>query len=180
VKRPRLPTAEEKALWRETTKHDTRFRGAPEPEAEEATMAPAARAPQAAPVPPAPVTPAKAGRAHTLPPLEPGDLSTTDGNTARRLKRGQIPVEATLDLHGMTREEAHTLLLRRLPQWVKQGKRCACIITGKGRGGEGVLKREVPRWLAEPPLRAHVIALTMAPERMGGAGAMLVLLKRIR
>lgn len=177
MKRPRLPTTEEKALWRETTKHDTKFR-----EGEEAAPPPGETPP--APARPrthkAPVAPVKKSGPAGLPPLALGDVTATDGNTARRLKRGQIPIDATLDLHGMTREEAHALLLRRLPQWVKQGKRCACIITGKGRGGEGVLKRDVPRWLGEAPLRAHIIALAAAPERMGGAGAMLVLLRRIR
>ena len=86
--------------------------------------------------------------------------------------------EATLDLHGMTQTQAHQLLSIQMARWVAQGLRCMCIVTGKGREGEGVLKREVPRWLTLTALGAHVRDITPAPRTQGGDGALLVFLKR--
>ena len=52
------------------------------------------------------------------------------------------------------------------------------VITGKGVGGDGVLKRRVPDWLAEPPLRDHIAGVSEAHRRHGGEGALYVALKR--
>jgi DNA-nicking Smr family endonuclease len=54
------------------------------------------------------------------------------------------------------------------------------VITGKGVGGDGVLKRRVPDWLAAPPLRDHIAGLSEAHRRHGGEGALYVALKRKR
>jgi DNA-nicking Smr family endonuclease len=59
-----------------------------------------------------------------------------------------------------------------------QGLRAVLVITGKGATGEGVLRRRVPEWLAEPPLRALVAGLSPADRRHGGEGALYVALKR--
>ena len=59
-------------------------------------------------------------------------------------------------------------------------RRCVLVITGKGSvasGKGGVLRQMVPRWLNEPALRRHIVAITNAPESNGGAGALYVLLK---
>ncbi|MDX8402502.1 MAG: Smr/MutS family protein [Mariprofundaceae bacterium] len=93
----------------------------------------------------------------------------------RRLKAGRPPVEVTIDLHGMTREEALSHLQRRL----ECGARVFCIIHGRGlhsRNGGPVLKQLVWRWLAEGPL-AHRV-LIVAPQPGSAGGACLVLLRR--
>jgi DNA-nicking Smr family endonuclease len=53
------------------------------------------------------------------------------------------------------------------------------VITGRGRGraAGGVLQREVPGWLAAPPLAAWVLAFASAPASEGGAGALRILLR---
>jgi len=186
VKRPRLPTPEERAEWQRETARDAKFREQsgedeapcrphpnPPPTGEGAAKRSISPSPNRGEV-------GRGAAKGTISPLSPGDLTPTDRNTARRLKRGELPIEATLDLHGMSREEAFILLKRRMQYWVSHGKRCVCIITGKGRGGEGVLKRELPRWLNEPALRSHIVAFTPAPHRLGGEGALLLLLKRGR
>src|SRR5690606_29222577 len=87
----------------------------------------------------------RASAAHAQPPQAKGD--GIDGNSARRLRQGKFPIEATLDLHGMYREEAHAQLAAFLRRAYDTHKRCVLVITGKGRfhsdkGGEhtGVLR----------------------------------------
>jgi DNA-nicking Smr family endonuclease len=41
-----------------------------------------------------------------------------------------------------------------------------------------VLKSAVPRWLHEPALRPHVLAVTLARPRDGGSGALYLLLRK--
>ena len=129
------------------------------------------RAPAATPPPPPPPT---------LPELDPVTPAGVDRRTARRLKRGQLPAEARLDLHGRTQDQAHDALLSFIEESRMARRRCVLVITGKGSvasGKGGVLRQMVPRWLNEPALRRHIIAITNAPESSGGTGALYVLLK---
>ena len=99
-----------------------------------------------------------------------------------RLKRGRIRPEATLDLHGKTRDEAHRILATFLARAQGDGRRCVIVVTGKGRIGEGggVIRNEVPRWLNLAPNRGRILGFAQAQPRDGGAGALYVLLKRAR
>ena len=119
-------------------------------------------------------------RPPTLPELDPVAPAGVDRRTARRLKRGQLPAEARLDLHGRTQDQAHDALQDFIQESRMSRRRCVLVITGKGSvasGKGGVLRQMVPRWLNEPALRRHIIAITNAPESSGGAGALYVLLK---
>jgi DNA-nicking Smr family endonuclease len=97
-----------------------------------------------------------------------------------RLKRGEVAVDARLDLHGMTQEAAHRALAHFIIGAAGDGARMALVITGKGRGGEGILRAAVPRWLNEPALRAQIVAIAPAPPQLGGSGALCVRLRRSR
>lgn len=103
-----------------------------------------------------------------------------DRRTLTRLKRGELTIDARLDLHGLTQEAAHRALARFIATASADGARLALVITGKGRGGEGVLRAAVPRWLAEPAMRARILAVTPAPPQLGGSGALCVQLRRVR
>src|SRR5487761_35452 len=103
-----------------------------------------------------------------------------DRRTLKSLKRGEMPVEARLDLHGLTQAAAHRALVRFIAEVAADGVRLALVITGKGRGGEGVLREAVPRWLGEAGTRAQILAVTPAPPQLGGGGALCVLLRRRR
>ena len=107
---------------------------------------------------------------------------SVDRRTAQRFRRGQIPVEGRLDLHGCTQEEAHRKLEQFLARALADGKRCIVIVTGRGlfREGGGVLRKRVPEWLAQPPFKAHVLATARARPEHGGEGALSVLLRRGR
>ena len=110
----------------------------------------------------------------------PGDQEV-DRRTDQKLKRGQYPVELTLDLHGLTQDAAHAKLLETLRRGQARGLRCVLVITGKGRGeGQGVLRRKVPLWLAEDNMRSVVLRSHAAQPEHGGAGALYVLLRRKR
>jgi DNA-nicking Smr family endonuclease len=103
-------------------------------------------------------------------PIEPG--------RARRLHRGRDQVGASLDLHGLTQDEARIRLTRFLAQAQAEGSRAVVVITGRGLRGDGVLRRRAPEWLAEPHLREVVAGVAEAHPRHGGEGALYVALKR--
>src|SRR5436190_11147204 len=111
------------------------------------------------------------------PPLD--QFAGVDRATAERLKRGRRAIEARLDLHGMTQAEAHHALFGFVAGSRTAGRRCVLVITGHGRIGGGVLKSAVPRWLHEPEMRRHVLAIAPARPQHGGAGALYVLLRRL-
>jgi len=104
-----------------------------------------------------------------------------DRRSWQRLRRGQLPIEGRLDLHGLTQAEAHARLGRFLAAKQKEGARCVLVITGRGGAGRsGVLRQMTPRWLDEPPNRERVVAYAWAQMRDGGDGALYVLLRRRR
>ena len=117
-----------------------------------------------------------------LVPLSHGTLVGLDKRTGERLKRGKLEVEGRLDMHGMSQVRAYSALKRFLLDKQAAGKRCVVVITGKGSrdGGMGVLKEAVPRWLNEPALRKHVLGFDYALPRLGGTGALYILLRRKR
>ena len=118
-----------------------------------------------------------------LPELRHDAQPGLDKRTAARLRRGQLPVEGRIDLHGLTQDEAHRALSAFLDASLAAGRRCVLVITGKGLGPDGsvgVLRAAVPRWLNEAGIRRHVLAFQQAQPRDGGGGALYVLLKRSR
>lgn len=128
-------------------------------------------------------------RTATTPPA----LADFDRNSARKIRGGRLEIEARVDLHGMRQHEAHAALRRFLLSCQRRGFRYVLIITGKGKAlgsvashiGEadrdrGVLKRNVPRWLEEPDMRALVVSYTTAAIQHGGEGAIYVHLRSNR
>jgi len=174
-------STDEIGLWRRAMRDVAPLRGRARPQPEPKRGPPARTAggasePQA--VPPAP-RPKQVP--HPAPqPQPPLDrFAGLDRATAERLKRGRYPVEARLDLHGMTQAEAHRALSGFVAASRSLGRRSVLVITGHGRISGGILKAAVPRWLAEPELRRHLLAITPAQPRDGGAGALYLLLRRI-
>jgi DNA-nicking Smr family endonuclease len=113
-------------------------------------------------------------------PPAPDRFAEIDRAAAERLKRGSRPIEARLDLHGMTQAEAHRALGEFVRAASASGRRSLLVITGRGADRPGVLKSAVPRWLEEGELRHHILAVAAAQPRHGGAGALYVLLRRRR
>ncbi|HEY5065486.1 MAG TPA: Smr/MutS family protein [Xanthobacteraceae bacterium] len=106
----------------------------------------------------------------------------------QRVARGREPIDARIDLHGMTQARAHAALLGFLQRSQDDGARMALVVTGKGSGGSardstavrGVLKRQVPIWLSLPEFRAFIVGFEDAHIGHGGEGALYVRLRRPR
>ncbi len=125
--------------------------------------------------------PKRAGSEGGQPALAPGDVVGVDRRLAERLRRGRLPIQSTLDLHGLTQSEAHAAVQGFIARAGERGLRTVLIVTGKGRReGGGILKSALPRWLNEAPARGQVLALAEAQPEHGGAGALYVLLRRRR
>jgi DNA-nicking Smr family endonuclease len=132
------------------------------------------------PAPKAPPKPAPVAQSEAL-----------DRQTARRLERGRLAVDARLDLHGMRQRDAHAALRRFLKVAQGKGFRHVLVITGKGaepgaaksfyaENERGVLRQAVPHWLAAPDLASLVVSYSAAPRLLGGEGALYVRLRKGR
>jgi DNA-nicking Smr family endonuclease len=99
-----------------------------------------------------------------------------------RLKRGQVPVEREIDLHGLRQDEAGLEIRFELREAFEMAERCVLIIHGRGAHAEAgpVLKEALLGWLCEPPLDRLVMAFASAVPEHGGPGATYVLLRRKR
>jgi DNA-nicking Smr family endonuclease len=119
-------------------------------------------------------------------PAKPPPLAPLERKLKKRVARGREPIDARIDLHGMTQNEAHAKLIRFLRRAQADGVRMALVVTGKGSatrtaepGSErGVLKRQVPLWLALPEFRPLVVGFEDAHIGHGGSGALYVRLRR--
>jgi DNA-nicking Smr family endonuclease len=110
-------------------------------------------------------------------PTGPVDL---DRRTWQRLRRGEMIVEARLDLHGLTQIQAYDRLAAFIEHGWSVGLRCVIVITGRGDGDSGILRIMTPRWLDAPPLHDRILTYAQARTHHGGAGALYVLLRRRR
>jgi DNA-nicking Smr family endonuclease len=161
-------TEEELALWAEVARTVRRRRGvAPPPE------------PPPAPPSSAPVI----ARAEPSPRPAPPPLAQLERKLKRELSRGRGPIDASLDLHGLTQVEAFSALREFLGRAQTRGDRLVIVVTGKGKAFSdepGVLKRLTPLWLRAPELRNVVLGFEEAQRHHGGTGALYVRLRRRR
>ncbi len=99
-----------------------------------------------------------------------------------RLKRGKVPVEREIELHGLRQVEAGREVRFELREAFEMAERCVLIIHGRGAHAETgpVLKEALLDWLCEPPLDRLVMAFASAAPEHGGTGATYVLLRRKR
>jgi DNA-nicking Smr family endonuclease len=175
----RTLSAEERALWRGVARSIKPLRHRRDATDEEPD-APAAAPPRPPPPKARPVKPAVPAR--PAKPLGPPPLAPLARREKQKLVRGRAPIDARLDLHGMTQEEAHAALVRFLRRAQADGARFVLVITGKGAraGGEGggVLRRQVPLWLGLAEFRDAVLGFEEAHMAHGGQGALYVRLRR--
>jgi DNA-nicking Smr family endonuclease len=111
-----------------------------------------------------------------------GHAQGLDIGIVRKLKRGDIAVQAHVDLHGLVKEEAKVELEAFVVRARQSGKRCVLVVTGRGLHSKDqvpVLKDALKRWMATGRFSRHVLAFATARPHDGGAGAVYVLLRRV-
>lgn len=99
----------------------------------------------------------------------------------RELRRGVLPIDGRLDLHGLGAGDAREQLLEFLRAQRARGERCVLVIHGKGEHSiarTGVLRGEISAWLSQGRAREHVAAFATARDEDGGEGAVYVALRR--
>ena len=123
-----------------------------------------------------------------LEPLEIGCADNVDANTFKNFKCGKMHVDAELDLHGNSENEAFDKVINFVKNAYLRGWRCIEIITGKGLHAEsesffaarGVLKDRVPQWLNLPEIRPLILSVVHPEPNKGGSGVLRILLRRKR
>jgi len=194
AKKPRKPPAKapalgstDKALWKEATK----------------TVTPLGDRPDAPAVKPLKMLERLDG-ARPLPMdwhigASPDPVAYVDRKTKRRLAKGKIEVDGSIDLHGMTQEQALGKLKSMIEGAVRRGDKTLLVVTGKGgarfsQTGDdgsvayrtradfdqfgGVLKRMVPVWLSSGDLKPFIESYGSAAQEHGGEGAMYIRLRK--
>jgi DNA-nicking Smr family endonuclease len=107
----------------------------------------------------------------------------------KKVRRGRIDIDGTIDLHGMTQFEARESLRRYIGAKAARGDRTILVITGKGAKTDndyiaamserGILRTMLPIWLSEPGLSHLVSGWSLAARGHGGEGAWYVRLRRL-
>jgi len=119
-------------------------------------------------------------------PKPPASAIALARRARQQLARGKTEIGGRIDLHGMTQAQAHDALLHFLHRYQAEGAKFVLVITGKGsagavaRGERGILRRQVPLWLALPEFRACVLGFDIAHLGHGGEGALYVRLRKTR
>jgi DNA-nicking Smr family endonuclease len=182
MSRRRPLSEEERALWKGFARSIKPLDQAREP-AEPAELAESSAADDK----PGPAPPSHpAVRQEKLPAKKAPPLAPLGRRLKQRVARGREPIDARLDLHGLTQREAHAALLRFLHRAQADGVKIALVVTGKGTGKgpspheSGVLKRQVPMWLSLPEFRSLVVGFQDAHTGHGGEGALYIRLRRAR
>jgi DNA-nicking Smr family endonuclease len=174
--------AEERALWEKVIATVRPLHPRPPPAArtapaaaaapEPATVAPAAPAAK----PPPPQAKPAAPRRH--------EGATLDGSWDRRLTRGLVQPDLTVDLHGHHLHSAYNLLDSRLEQAIASGARVMLLVTGKPPSGDkrpverGAIRAAVGDWLAASRHAEDIASVRNAHPRHGGSGALYIILRR--
>lgn len=188
---PRGLSADEAALWRKVADTVTPLHPAPPAPlvlglAKESGQLPEPPPPPKKPKgripPPRPVAPPPAA-----PPTRPLTAHGLDASWDRKLARGVIDPDVTIDLHGMNLDRAHTRLVGGIAQALAMGARVVLLIAGKPRPhgdhdarGErrGAIRAKLLDWLAHSPHASAIAAVRPAQPRHGGSGAVYIVLRK--
>lgn len=183
---------EERALWRKVIATVRPM----DPARMARALADAVEAPApAGKVPPPPPGKRVRAAAHVPPALDkalPGRVArppepspdTLDGGWDRRLRRGIVAPDRTIDLHGHTLTSAHHALDAALASAIAADVRLLLVVTGRaprpGSPGRGLIRAAIGDWLGASGWSSRIAAVRNAHPRHGGAGALYVILRRRR
>ena len=127
-------------------------------------------------------------RTHPNPSLKREGLDRTlDASWDRRLSRGLVAPESSIDLHGHSLAAAYDRLDHGLDHAIRRGDRVLLLITGKPPRPEserpharGAIRAAVGDWLASSRHADRIAAVRTAHPRHGGSGALYIILRRPR
>ncbi len=166
-------SADEQALWNRVVETVRPLHPGLTPAA---ALAPARASKPASPAPKSPVPPKAVQK--------PSPGTTLDGSWDKRLARGVVAPDASLDLHGHNLDTAWTALDRALERAIGRGDRLLLLVTGKppseAKGKRGAIRAAVNDWLHVSRHAAEIAAVRGAHPRHGGAGALYIILRRRR
>lgn len=169
-------TAEERALWRKVVETVQPLEGRAPPAASPASEPEPKTVARAVPVKSVPTAPSRAK----------GPGTTLDAGWDRRLSRGLVPPDRTIDLHGHNLATAYALIDARLEAAIAAGDRLVLLITGKPPTDDrrpvarGAIRAAVGDWLAASRHAGDIAAVRGAHPRHGGSGALYLVLRRKR
>ncbi len=111
-----------------------------------------------------------------------------DGHWERRLNKGQVAPDMTVDLHGHNLSAAYSRMDGALAQAHAAQMRVILLITGKARPAapgtdgrpRGAIRRAMQDWLSASRHAGNIAAVRNAHPRHGGDGALYIILKRRR
>ncbi len=145
------------------------------------------------PSPPSAAPPAAAPRARTPPLRRTWSGSTLDGHWDRRLRKGLVRPDMSIDLHGHSLASAQALLDDAIGRGLLRGARVLLVVAGRVRPGadrlplmhgdprpRGAIRASLADWLSVSPYADQIVALRPAHISHGGGGAVYVILRRSR
>jgi DNA-nicking Smr family endonuclease len=120
------------------------------------------------------------------------DLKNKDHNWLKKIRSKKSRPEGKIDLHGMTQDQAYRVLHHYIDGALARNKRLILVVTGKGgiknnhsdfgfsdyESNRGILRTQVPRWLAFGDLSHKIVSYYSANPDEGGEGAIYVVLKK--
>ncbi len=186
---------EETALWAKVmaTVRPLRAVAPAAPPAPKPPSKPPSKPTRTSAAPPVVAKPAKpAGRVPPLRPPAPVAApkprpNTLDGGWDKKLGRGIVIPDSSIDLHGHSLASAHALLDQGLDRAIARGDRVLLLVTGKPPRPEserpharGAIRAAIADWLAASRHADAIAAVRGAHPRHGGAGALYIVLRRGR
>lgn len=194
MRAPRGLSPDEAALWEQVAATITPIHPA-RPLAHKPEAAPQPQSqPQSLPLPPKRVKgrippPRPAPAPPSLPVARPLESKGLDSSWDRKLARGAIAPDVTIDLHGLGLDAAHGRLTGGIAQALAMGSRVILLIAGKHRPHDehdlrgsrrGAIRAKLLDWLAHSPYADRIAAVRPAQPRHGGAGAVYIVLRKAR
>lgn len=134
---------------------------------------------------PAVATKAIAKQRPLSPPPPPRPGTTLDGSWDKRLAKGLVSPDRTIDLHGHNLDGAWSAIDQGIERAISAGDRVVLLITGHYRRGEppilrGRIRAAVHDWLAHSRHARDIAAVRGAHPRHGGGGSLYLILRRAR
>ncbi len=179
---------EDVALWRKVAESVTPMKGRRLPALPALPIRSSPIEPATLSFAPAKLAQGKPGTARPAPAPPRPHANTLDGGWDKRLSKGSVAPDRTIDLHGHNLHGAHAVLDHALGEAIRQGARLVLLITGRPARDNprlpptprGVIRASVVAWIAAGPWGSHIAAIRAAPPRHGGSGALYLVIRRAK